>query len=259
MFHQIKRHPFPVSAHFSHSLVLTYALPSGVLQSLLPPGLKLDTYENFGFVAIALVQTRELRPQFLPRFCGQNFFLSGYRIFTKFQTTTGASHKPTTLRGLKILRSDTNKPLMVLAGNFLTHYNYRLAKVSVREEGSTLQIEIEAPDSQADLEVRADLLSAPAPLPSGSIFPDLETARHFAGPLPFTFDYEKETHSIVVIKGVRKQWNPQPVRVEVSRCTFFEREEFQNATPILSNAFHVSNIPYRWERGRRVALGVLPA
>ena len=258
MFHLLKRHPFPVSAHFSHSLVLTYALPSGVLRPLLPPGLELDCYENFGFVAIALVQTRDLKPAWLPRAFGQKFFLSGYRIFSRFPTTTGASRKPTALRGLKILRSDTDKPLMALAGNFLTHYNYRLAKVDFRANKNTLKISVETPNAEADLQVCADLKTQPAPLPSGSPFPDLETARHFAGPLPFTFDYEKETNSIIVIKGVRKQWNPQPVRVEVSRCTFFERAEFRGVTPILANAFHVQNIDYRWERGRRVALGVLP-
>jgi hypothetical protein len=257
MLYKIKRHPFPVGAHFSHSLVLTYALPGEILRPLLPPGLELDGYENFGFVAIALVQTRNLKPAFLPHFCGQNFFLSGYRIFTKFQTATGASRKPTTLRGLKILRSDTDKRLMAFFGNVLTHYNYRLAKVSVNEAGSTLEIKIATAHSEADLEVRADL-SRPAPLPNGSVFPDLETAKRFAGPLPFTFDYEKESHSIIIIKGVRKQWNPQPVRADVSRCTFFEHIEFRGATPILSNAFHIQNVPYRWERGRRVALGVLP-
>lgn len=65
---KVKRHPIPISAHFSHSLVLTYALEPEILEPLLPPGLVLDTYRGFGFLAIALVQTRQLRPSFLP--CG---------------------------------------------------------------------------------------------------------------------------------------------------------------------------------------------
>ena len=59
------------------------------------------------------------------------------------------------------------------------------------------------------------LAGKPAPLPEGSPFPDLKEARKFAGPLPFTFDYEEETHSIVRIQGVRQRWNPEPVAVEV--------------------------------------------
>jgi hypothetical protein len=251
--HKIKRHPFPVGAHFEHSLVLTYALPAEVLRPLLPPGLELDCYNEFGFVAIALVKTRELRPSFLPRFCGQDFFLSGYRIFSKFTTRQGRH-----LRGLRILRSDTDKKLMAVAGNLLTHYNYCLAKVDFHAGASTLNVEVITPNAEADLVVRADLSmldTGPARLPDGSPFPDMETARRFAGPLPFTFDYEKPTHSIVVIKGVRKKWNPQPVRVEIEKCTFFAHKEFEGCTPILANAFYISDIPYRWEVGRVEPLG----
>jgi hypothetical protein len=37
-----------------------------VLSPLLSPGLRLDTYNNFGNLAIALVETRALRPAFVP-------------------------------------------------------------------------------------------------------------------------------------------------------------------------------------------------
>jgi hypothetical protein len=195
------------------------------------------------------VQTRNLRPAILPEVLGQNFFLSGYRIFTRYVTTKG-----THLRGLRILRSDTDKPLMVLAGNALTHYHYRLARVRVHASASKLEIRIQTPHAEADLQVSADLSSIPAPLPLDSPFPDMETARHFAGPLPYTFDYEKQTHSLILIKGVRKVWNPQPVRVEVGECTFFDQKPFRGIQPVLANAFHVANIPYEWQRGRREIL-----
>src|SRR2546427_4401923 len=114
MLHLLKRHPFPVSAFFRHSLVLTYAFPPDILQPLLPPGLVLDTYRDSAFLAIALVQTENLRPSFLPAAMGRDFFLSGYRIFTRL--AGGANSK----RGLRILRSDTDHPWMVRSGNLLT-------------------------------------------------------------------------------------------------------------------------------------------
>ena len=61
-FYRLRRHPFPVDAFFDHSLVLTYALPLQSLAPLLPPGLQVDAYGDYGFVAIAMVQTRRLRP-----------------------------------------------------------------------------------------------------------------------------------------------------------------------------------------------------
>lgn len=244
-----KRHPLPIKAFFKHSLVLTYAYPQEILKPLLPPGLRPDTYQDYGFLAIAMVQTESLRPAFMPRAFGQNFFLSGYRIFSRFQTKEGR-----TLRGLRILRSDTNKSLMAFFGNRLTHYNYQKAQVSFQENPSNLEIQITTPHAQADLHVIADLASAPAPLPEGSPFPDLKEARKFAGPLPFTFDYEKETHSIVRIEGVRQNWEPQPVSVKILKNTFSEHAPFNKTPALLANAFHIQNIPYRWKKGIREPL-----
>lgn len=249
MLHVFQRHPLPIRAHFEFSLVLAYALPEEVLLPLLPPGLTLDTYEGRGFLAIAMVQTRGLRPTFMPRFVGQDFFLTGYRVFVRHQDPVTGRR----LRGLRILRSDTNKRLMAFWGNRLTHYNYQVAEVAYARNGDQLDIEIITPRGEADLKVRADLSSRPAPLPEGSVFPDLKTARKYAGPLPFTFDYEKQTHSIVQIQGVRENWDPQPVAVEVEKATFLE--QFAAAGPRLANAFYLENVPYLWKRGRRVRLG----
>ena len=127
MVHLLQRHAFAIEALLAASLVLAYALPAEVLKPLLAPGLKLDTYGEFGFLAIALVETRSLRPAFLPEALGLNFFLAGYRIFTRYQTPSGR-----TLRGLRILRSDTDRRSMEFFGNLLTHYGYErsLCKVS---------------------------------------------------------------------------------------------------------------------------------
>ncbi|HEX8281269.1 MAG TPA: DUF2071 domain-containing protein [Chthoniobacterales bacterium] len=241
---KLKRHPLPVVAHFRQSLVLTYALPREVLAPLLPPGLILDTFGDFGFVAIALVQTERLRPAFLPKMFGQDFFLSGYRIFTRFQTNSGR-----TLRGLRILRSDTDRRGMVWAGNVLTHYSYRLASVELGTRDHSLEITITTPHGEADLHVIADLGDQAAALPSGSPFADWHQARLFAGPLPFTFDYEAETNAIVMIEGVRASWHPRPVAVEVRRTTFFDSAPFASVRPMLASAFYLEDVPYRWKRG----------
>src|SRR5438067_1818566 len=133
MLHLLKRHPIPVAAFFRHSLVLTYAFPRELLQPLLPPGLALDTYREYGFLAIALVQTERLRPSFLPALFGRDFFLSGYRIFARLQSPTSSR------RGLRILRSDTDKTWMVGVGNLLTHYRYGLCQVEVTEHSGEIR------------------------------------------------------------------------------------------------------------------------
>jgi uncharacterized protein YqjF (DUF2071 family) len=245
MLHLLKRHPIPVSAFFRHSLVLTYALPPRILEPFLPDELALDTYQGRAFLAIALVQTEDLRPSFLPAGMGRDFFLSGYRIFTRLRG--GAMSK----RGLRILRSDTDHRWMVRAGNLLTHYNYRLCRAELEERPGEIHWTVRTPHAEADLEVVARLDEKPAALPAGSPFENLAEARRFAGPLPYTFDYEEATKSIISIRAVRQQWDPQPVEVEVRRNTFLEQEPFAGVAPVLANAFHVRDVPYQWQRGRR--------
>ena len=151
MLYWLKRHPLPVSAFFRHSLVLTYAFPPQILAPLLPERLVLDTLRGYAFLAIALVQTKDLRPTFLPSGAGRDFFLSGYRIFARLGS--GSMSR----RGLKILRSDTDRRLMVCAGNLLTQYNYRLCRATLEERRDEIRWTIETPRSEADLEVVARL------------------------------------------------------------------------------------------------------
>jgi hypothetical protein len=245
----LKRHPLPIAAHFEFCLVLTYAYPAKVLAPLLPPGLDLDTYEDYGFLAIALVSTRQLRPAGLPGWVGRSFFLSGYRIFARYQTRANRR-----LRGLRILRSDTDRRTMAVFGNLLTHYNYQLAHVQVDRDNRSVHVQIGTPDAAADLDVTADIGTSADHLPEGSPFPDFRTARLFAGPLPYTFDYEQETHSVIRIEGVRKQWNPRPVSVTVRKAGFLESFPFSEHPPLLANAFYLEDVPYMWRRGVREEL-----
>lgn len=244
---RVKRHPIAIDAHFHDCLTLTYAVPENVLRPLLSRGLELDTFRGYGFVAVALVRAADLRPAGLPAAIGQDFFLAGYRIFTRFRQANGRS-----MRGLRILRSDTDKARMVAGGNLLTHYNYHRCEATVDASPERIRVAIDTPDRGGDLRVSADFTAAP--LPEGSPFPSLREARPFAGPLPFTFDYEAETDSIIAIQANRANWKPEQVAVKVDRISFFDQPAFSGCTPILSAAFHVSNVDYRWDRGVRHAL-----
>lgn len=244
MLERLRRHPFPVEARFDVSLVLTYALPPEHLTPLLPPGLELDTFGDLGFLAVALVQTRSLRPAGFPAFLGQDFFLSGYRIFTRYRNLQGRR-----LRGLRILRSDADRRLMVWLGNLLTHYGYHLVDVDLERDGPRMEIRVDSRDGETDLHVVAHLDRAE--LPPGSPFGDFRTALPYAGPLPFTFSYEPETHSMMVVQGVREHWEARPVAVEVKHCAFLER--FGGAAR-LANVFVVEDVDYAWKRGVREPL-----
>jgi Uncharacterized conserved protein (COG2071) len=236
MGYRLRRHPFAVSAHFRHSLVLAYALPGSALEPLLPPTLEADRHGDVGFAAAAFVQTERMRPSLLPGALGLDFFLAGYRIFVR------VADRPS-LRGLYILRSDTDRRLLTFFGNLFTSYRYRTVDAGFRLEGGTLRVEV-----RPGVSVAADLSRRPGPLPPMSPFASIDEARRFAGPLPYTFHHEPETGRLLSVRGVRSAWDPQPVAVDVQELSFFSQERF-GADPVLANAFYVGGIDYRWRRG----------
>ena len=236
----LKNHPFAVEAHFDSSLVFTFAVPKEELQKFIPECLTLDTFQDkWAFIAIAMVQTKDLRPKGFPKFMGNDFFLIGYRVFVRYTTKAGKN-----LRGLYILKSETDKMKMQFLGNLFTHYNYTTTDITQKEvEGRK---KIFSVNSKCDLEISTS--EEDVMLPALSPFKDWKEARRFAGPLPFTFTYNEESKEVLIIEGVRENWVPKPVNVLNYDFEFLRTLELEK--PVLANAFIISNIPYCWKKGR---------
>lgn len=237
----LKNHPFAVEAHFDSSIVLTFAVPKEQLQDKIPECLELDTFKDkWGFIAIAMVQTNNLRPKGFPKFMGNNFFLIGYRIFVRYKNNAGRR-----LRGLYIIKSETNKKKMQLLGNLFTHYNYTTTDVTHTIKGNCRTIKSKKSKFQVELEHN----ETGDKLPSGSPFTDWRDARKFAGPLPHTFTYDREKQTVLIIQGVRKKWTPQPIEIKRYHFDFLNSIKLNGI--ILANAFEIKNIPYYWKKGKQ--------
>ncbi len=235
----LKDHPFAVEAFFERSAVFAYAVRREEAEHLIPECLELDTFDDkWAFVAIAMVQTTNLRPEGFPRVFGSDFSLVGYRAFVRYTNNEGKR-----VRGLYILRSETTSPRMRVFGNLFTHYNYRTTDITYSEEDDTTRIV----SINSDLNVAFEETDDP-PLPPDSPFADWKEARRFEGPLPFTFTYEATMRKVVIIEGVRQNWLPQPVRVLDHHFGFVDSLGFTEKR--LANAFVIRNIPYLWKKGR---------
>lgn len=235
----LKNHPFAVEAFFESSLVLTFAVPQEQVRSLIPECLEPDTFQDkWAFIAVAMVQTRGLRPKGFPAFMGNDFFLIGYRVFVRYTTSEGKR-----LRGLYILRSETDKWKMKAMGNVFTHYNYSTTDIQQTRNGSSTVITSIQSDFRIAAEEGGDIA-----LPAHSPFADWKEARRFAGPLPFTFTYNESAGEVLIIEGVRENWTPQPVQVKDYHIAFLKTLPVSEA--VLANAFIIKDIPYYWKKGR---------
>ena len=236
----LKNHPFAVEAFFESSLVLTFAVPKEQLKTFIPECLQLDTFnDKWAFVAIAMVQTKDLRPKGFPKFLGNDFFLIGYRVFVRYTNNAGKN-----LRGLYILKSETDKKKMEIMGNIFTHYKYTTTDILQTEQINSKEIS----SLNSKFKITIDTTEDEVPLPANSPFTDWKEARRFAGPLPFTFTYNSTTKEVLIIEGVRQNWTPHPVRVIDYDFAFLNSLKLEN--PVLANAFLIKNIPYYWKKGK---------
>lgn len=237
----LKNHPFAVEAFFESSLVFTFAIPKEQIQHLIPACLELDTHDNkWAFIAVAMVQTKSLRPKGFPKILGNDFFLIGYRVFVRFTNQAGKS-----LRGLYILKSETDKKKMEYFGNIFTHYNYTTTDIHQNSQNGVTEISSNNSGFKVRIENANDENIS---LPVGSPFTDWKEARRFAGPLPFTFTYNTSTKEVLIIEGVRENWKPMPVKVVDHNFSFIDNLKLDGVK--LANAFIIRNIPYYWKKGK---------
>ena len=241
MFSFLKNHPFAVEAFFESSLVLTFAVPKEQIQHLIPECLTLDTFDDkWAFIAVAMVQPKALRRKGLSEWLGNKFFLIGYRVFVRYTNQAGRN-----LRGLYILKSETDKKKMEFFGNIFTHYNY--ATTDIHQSTKDGIIEISSVKSGFKLRVETEE-DENVPLPPGSPFADWKEARRYAGPLPFTFTYNPAKHEVLIIEGVRENWKPMAVNVLDHHFSFIDDLKIPEAR--LANAFIIRKIPYYWKKGK---------
>ena len=236
----LKNHPFAVETFFNTSLVLTYAVAKEELKALIPECLELDTFnDQWAFVAVAMVDTKNLRPKGFPAFTGNDFILTGYRIFVRYTNNAGKR-----LRGLYILKSETNKKKMSFFGNIFTHYKYGTTDIKFIKHHD----KIIASSIKSNLEIEVAANKPEISLPANSPFKDWKEARRFAGPLPFTFTYNRKSKQVLIIEGVRENWIPAPVEIVKANVGFINERGFKNI--VLANAFLIENIPYYWKKGK---------
>ena len=236
----LRHHPFAVEAFFNNSTILTFAVAKEELEKYVPKPLRLDLFDDkWAFLTIAMVDTKNLRPKGFFKFLGQDFFLIGYRIFVRYQTSAGKN-----LRGLYIIKSETNKLSMEFFGNLFTRYAYTTTDIEHKIEGKT--VEIKSKKSKFDLKF-SRLAENEVLLPESSVFPSWKEARRFVGPLPFTFEIVNKNKEVLIIEGVRQNWIASPIQVISANFDVLDSFAFDNIH--LSNAFEIRNVPYSWKKG----------
>ncbi len=234
--------PFAVKAWFECFVVLVYAVDKEKAAAMLPPPLMHEVHNGKALMAAAFVDTRKLRPAFLPGWLGANFNLAGYRHMVSYKRNNGK-----VIRGLKIIRSATNKKYMQRGGDTLTEYRFAYNPIIFTYSPDFLEIRGDG----IDIKLKDTGRKAEVALPQNSIFESWQHARKFAGPLLYTFEVHEAKNEIVITEGTRTGWQPYPVEVERASIRFFTEDKYADLNPVLSAAYVVRSIPYSWKKAQK--------
>ena len=231
--------PFPVKAWFDTFVVLFFSIDKNKMMEQLPYPLNPDCYKEHALLAVAIVKTKNFRPSFLPSWMGMKFNLVGYRFLSTYQLNETKS-----IRGLKIIKSQTDQKFMKFFGDKLSQYKFNYNPIKIETRDDLVIIEGEG----IDIKLRVHENPSNTPLPTQSVFENWPSARKYAGPLLYTFEINMFQKQISITEGTRKNWTPKPIEVISYDLEFLKQENISSLQPMLSAAFQVTNIPYSWKK-----------
>jgi hypothetical protein len=236
----LAKNPFTLVGTIDRCWLFVYQTPEADARALIPAALELVTRDGCAFWNIVVCHLRGMRPRGFPAFVGVSYWHVAYRLYVRFHPASGPP-----IEGIYFLRSDCDKPLMSMAGNALTDFNFHTAGVEVVEQDALVGITVRSPDAPG----RASLdRSKPAALPAHSVFSSLEEAAAFLKYKPFGISVDPAGNAnIVAIKRDEAAWKSRLVPVVSAEWRFFEGKTVRPEI-----CYEVEPINYQWNRGRIV-------
>jgi hypothetical protein len=229
--------------HLRHCWIFTWRTPIGAAQPHLPAPLELVTHGGFAFWNVVVCEVRGLRPAPLPPIVGLGYWHVAYRLHTRVRVESGE-----TIEGLYFVRSDSDRLIVSTAGNWLTDFRFRTARIAVAKEDGIVEGEIRSRDAKARFRLRE---GTPGSLSPGSPFASVGEAGDFLKYKPFALSpVGKDSVSIVRVVRNEADWRSRIVTVEESNWQFFAGREVAPEV-----CYAVEPIDYEWRRAevRRVA------
>jgi hypothetical protein len=205
----------------------------------LPRGLAPVTHHDFAFWNVVVCHVRDMRPRGAPPALGISYWQVSYRLYVRLH----AAGEPMPIDGLYFVRSDSDNPMIRLAGNRVTDFAFHRASIAVDDRQNDVYMRVRSREAPASVGLTR---AVPPSLSAGSPFASLEEAAALLQYKPFGISVDAgETANVVAITRDEAAWHARLVRVASAHWGFFQRREVQ-----LELCYEVDPIDYRWNRGR---------
>jgi hypothetical protein len=220
-------------------LLVNFRVDAEVMRRFLPPPFRPKLHCGYAIAGICLIRLEQIRPSWLPPFCGISSENAAHRIAVLWDEPSGESHE-----GVFIPRRDTGSWLNYFAGGRIFPGEHHLADFAVTDDGSHISMSVRARDGLMTVKLRAHQSDS---LPDSSCFESLaESSAYFEGG---SIGYSV-TRDCCRLDGIRLQtdgWQVRPLAVEHVESSFFADESaFPAGSVTFDHALVMRDIRHQW-------------
>lgn len=232
-------HLLAIKGLIRRRLLVNYRVDAEVMSRFLPPPFRPKLHRGYAIAGICLIRLEQIRPSWLPGFCGISSENAAHRIAVLWDSPSGESRE-----GVYIPRRDTGSWLNHFAGGRIFPGEHHLADFDVADDGSRISMSIRARDGLMAVQLRAHDGDS---LPDSSCFASLaESSAYFEGG---GVGYSV-TRDCCRLDGIRLQtdwWQVKPLVVEHVESSFFADERaFPAGSVTFDHALIMRDIRHQW-------------
>ena len=219
-------------------ILVNYRVDPRVLAPLVPAPFRPKIVRGEGLVGICLIRLKQVRPSFLPEWCGISSENAAHRTAVEWDD------KGVTREGVYVRRRDTNSWLNSVAGGRIFPGLHNHAAFTVKETSDHFEVALRSDDGETSMSVKGHRTDN---LPATSMFQSLEEASAFyqAGSLGYSATTDATRFQGLELRC--RNWSVEPLAVEEVRSSFFDDESlFPKGSIEFDCALLMRGIDHEW-------------
>ena len=220
-------------------LLVNFRVDAEVMGRFLPPPFRSKLHRGYAIAGICLIRLEQIRPGWLPRFCGLSSENAAHRIAVLWDEPSGEARE-----GVFIPRRDTGSRLNHFAGGRIFPGEHHLADFAVTDDGSRISMSVRARDGRMAVQVRAHETDS---LPESSCFESLAESSSFFEGGSVGYSVTRERGRLDGIRLQMDSWRVRPLAVDHVDSSFFASEPaFPAGSVTFDHALIMRDLGHQW-------------
>jgi hypothetical protein len=222
-------------------VLVNYRVDPQVMARHLPAPFRPRLQNGYAIAGICFIRLEELRPAWLPRFCGWSSENAAHRVAVEWDDASSV-----TRAGVFIPRRDTNSRLNQCAGGRLFPGEHHLARFEVDDASSRLDIGVRSRDGTVSVAFRAYESSFHS---ETTCFRRLADASAFFQGGKVGYSATRHAGRFDGMELHIDKWQALPLSVEHVASSFFDDEaRFPKGAAAFDHALLMRDVPHEWRR-----------